>query len=164
MQELYAMGARKFAIVNAALIGCTPAARVVSQPLGACAEGANLLAAGFNVALRSLLATDLAPRLPGLVYSLADSFVLMKDFFADPPAWGFTDIASACCGDGFLLAQSACLPTSKVCPTRYERDQHIFWDNFHFSQRASFLTAQAFYDGPSKYTTPINFMQLAQSI
>ncbi|XP_039843806.1 GDSL esterase/lipase At5g55050-like isoform X2 [Panicum virgatum] len=162
--ELYAMGARKFAIVNAALIGCTPAARVVSQPLGACAEGVNLLAAGFNVALRSLLATDLAPRLPGLVYSLADSFVLMKDFFADPPAWGFTNIASACCGDGFLLAQSACMPTSKVCPTRYERDQHIFWDPFHFSQRASFLTAQAFYDGPSKYTTPINFMQLAQSI
>jgi len=104
MQELYAMGARN--VINSGLIGCVPAARAF-QPLGACAEGVNLLAAGFNVTLRSLLAADLAPRLPGLVYSLADSFVLMKDFFADPPAWGFTDIASACCGDGFLLAQSA---------------------------------------------------------
>ncbi|KAF8686861.1 hypothetical protein HU200_043365 [Digitaria exilis] len=159
--ELYAMGARKFAIVNAALIGCVPAARVLSQPLDSCIEGLNLLAGGFNVGLGSLLATDLAARLPGFVYSLADSFVLLKDLVDDPPAWGFTDVASACCGDGFLLAQSFCMPTAKVCPTRAERDHHVFWDLFHFSQRACFLTAQAFYDGPSKYTTPINFMQLA---
>nr|CAB3469063.1 unnamed protein product [Digitaria exilis] len=153
-----------FAIVNAALIGCVPAARVQvfpSRPLGSCIEGLNLLAGGFNVGLGSLLATDLAARLPGFVYSLADSFVLLKDLVDDPPAWGFTDVASACCGDGFLLAQSFCIPTAKVCPTRAERDHHVFWDLFHFSQRASFLTAQAFYDGPSKYTTPINFMQLA---
>ena len=157
------MGARKLAVINSGLIGCVPAARAF-QPLGACAEDVNLLAAGFNAALRSLLATDLAHSLPGLVYSLADSFVLMKDFFADPPAWGFTDIASACCGDGFLLARALqCLPTSKVCPTRSERDQHVFWDPYHFSQRACFLTAQAFYNGPAKYTEPINFMQLAQS-
>jgi len=161
MQELYAMGARN--VINSGLIGCVPAARAF-QPLGACAEGVNLLAAGFNVALRSLLATDLAHSLPGLVYSLADSFVLMKDFLADPPASGFADIASACCGDGFLLARALqCLPTSKVCPTRSERDQHVFWDPYHFSQRACFLTAQAFYNGPAKYTEPINFMQLAQS-
>ncbi|XP_039841849.1 GDSL esterase/lipase At2g23540-like [Panicum virgatum] len=155
------MGARN--VINSGLIGCVPAAREF-QPLGACAEGVNLLAAGFNVTLRSLLATDLAPRLPGLVYSLTDSFVLMKDFFADPPASGFTDIASTCCGDGFLLAQTLqCLPTSKVCPTRSERDQHVFWDPYHFSQQACFLTAQAFYNGPTKYTKSINFMQLAQS-
>nr|CAB3469064.1 unnamed protein product [Digitaria exilis] len=144
--ELYAMGARKLAIINVGLIGCIPAARL-SQPLGACDAGKNQLAAGFNVELRSLLAA-LAARLPGLVYSLADSYGLTKDILDEPHASGFTDIASAC------------LTTTTVCPTRFQRDHHVFWDPFHFSQRACFLTAQAFYNGPAKYTMPINFMQL----
>ena len=48
------MGARKLAVINSGLIGCVPAARAF-QPLGACAEDVNLLAAGFNAALRSPL-------------------------------------------------------------------------------------------------------------
>ncbi|PVH47230.1 hypothetical protein PAHAL_4G009400 [Panicum hallii] len=156
--ELHAMGARKFAITNLGLLGCVPALRAL-DPAGACVDGLNLLAAGFDGALRSLLA-GLAPRLPGLVYSLADSFGLTQDTFADPQASGYTDIAGACCGSGRLLAEGNCLPNSTVCSNR---DQHVFWDRFHPSQRASLLTAQAFYDGPAQYTTPINFMQLAQS-
>jgi len=49
------MGARRFGIVNAGLIGCTPSARALS-PAGACAAGPNALAGGFNAALGSLLA------------------------------------------------------------------------------------------------------------
>ena len=97
------MGARKFAITNLGLLGCVPALRAL-DPAGACVDGLNQLAAGFNDALRSLLA-GLAPRLPGLEYSLAESFVLMKDFFADPPASGFTD--------GWLLAEADCRPTRR---------------------------------------------------
>ena len=152
------MGARKFAITNLGLLGCVPALRAL-DPAAACADGLNQLAAGFNDALRSLLA-GLAPRLPGLVYSLADSYGLSRDTFADPQASGYTDIAGACCGSGRLLAEGDCLPNSTVCSSR---DQHVFWDRYHPSQRASLLTAQAFYDGPAQYTTPINFMQLAQS-
>ncbi|CAN6181585.1 unnamed protein product [Urochloa humidicola] len=152
--ELYEMGARKFAIINVGLIGCIPAARAA----GACDDGLNQLAAGFNPALHNLLLAE-KKKLPGLVYSLADSLGLTKDIFADTQASGFTDIATACCGSGILL----CLPNSAVCSTRSERDHHVFWDPYHFSQRACFLTAQSFYNGPLKYTTPINFMQLAHS-
>ncbi|CAN6215577.1 unnamed protein product [Urochloa humidicola] len=105
----------------------------------------------------------LAASLQGMVYSLADSFGLTQDTFADPEASGYTDIAGSCCGGGRLLAEADCLPNSTLCATREERDQHVFWDRYHPSQRACLLTAQAFYDGPSKYTEPINFMQLAQS-
>jgi phospholipase/lecithinase/hemolysin len=157
IQDLYAMGARKFAIINLGLLGCVPAVRVLDAA-GACADGLNQLAAGFNDALRSLLA-GLAPRLPGMVYSLADSFGLTQDTLSDPEASGYTDIAGACCGSGRLLAEADCLPNSTVCTNR---DQHDFWDAFHPSQRDCFLTAQAFYDGPPKYTEPINFIQLAQ--
>ncbi|CAN6192531.1 unnamed protein product [Urochloa humidicola] len=152
--ELYEMGARKFAIINVGLIGCIPAARAA----GACDDGLNQLAAGFNAVLHNFLA-EKKKKLPGLVYSLADSLGLTKDIFDDPQASEFTDIATACCGSGILL----CLPNSLVCSTKSERDRHVFWDPYHFSQRACFLTAQAFYNGPPKYTTPINFMQLGQS-
>ncbi|CAD6335333.1 unnamed protein product [Miscanthus lutarioriparius] len=117
------------------------------------------LAAGFDDALGPLLA-GLAARVPGLVYSLADSFRLTQDTFADPGASGYTDITGACCGSGRLLAQADCLPNSTVCT---DHDGHVFWDRYHPAQRACLLTAQAFYDGPAQYTSPINFMQLAQS-
>lgn len=73
------MGARKLAIINVWLLGCVPAVRELS-PAGACSDTLNQLAAGFNDALRSLLADGgLAPRLPGLVYSLGDAFGFTRD-------------------------------------------------------------------------------------
>ncbi|CAL5049005.1 unnamed protein product [Urochloa decumbens] len=156
--ELYAMGTRKLAIMNVWQLGCVPAVRVLS-PAGACSGLLNQLASGFNGALRSLLA-GLAPKLPGLAYSLADSFGFTQDTLADPAAAGFTDIAGACCGSGRGGGEAECAPNATLCA---DRDRHVFWDRAHPSQRMAFLAAQAFYDGPAKYTSPINFMQLAQS-
>jgi hypothetical protein len=86
LQNLYDMGARKFGIINVGLLGCVPAVRALSST-GACNNDLNLLAAGFDDALKSLLA-GLAARLPGLVYSLADSYNLTQVTFADPQASG----------------------------------------------------------------------------
>jgi phospholipase/lecithinase/hemolysin len=57
-------------------------------------------------------------------------------------------------------AETECTPKSRLCTNR---DQFVFFDRFHPSQRAAFLTVTAFYDGPAQYTTPINFRQLAQT-
>ncbi|TVU43343.1 hypothetical protein EJB05_09803, partial [Eragrostis curvula] len=154
--ELHAMGARRFAIINVGLLGCVPTVRVLDPAAGgACADGLNQLAAGFDGVLEASLA---AGKLPGLVYSLADSYGLTVATFADPQASGYTDIAGACCGSGRLNAETDCVPNATLCANR---DQLVFWDRYHPSQRAAFLTAQAFYNGPAQYTKPINFMQLA---
>ncbi|XP_012700963.1 GDSL esterase/lipase At5g55050 [Setaria italica] len=159
MRELYSMGARKFAIVNIGLLGCVPAVRVLS-PTGECWDSLNQLAGGFNEALRPWLA-GLARRLPGLAYSLADLFAFTRDTLADPQASGYTEVAGACCGGGRLRGEAQCSPNSTLCANR---DQHVFWDRAHFSQRTAFLIAQAFCNGPAKYTNPVNFMQLAGSV
>ncbi|CAN6177312.1 unnamed protein product [Urochloa humidicola] len=156
--ELYSTGARKFAIINVWQLGCVPAVRALS-PAGTCSGLLNQLAGGFNGALESLLA-GLARKLPGLDYSLADLFGFTQDTLADPASAGFTDIAGACCGSGRLGGEAECAPNATLCA---DRDRHVFWDRAHPSQRMAFLAAQAFYDGPAKYTTPISFMQLTHS-
>jgi hypothetical protein len=54
---------------------------------GACADGLNQLAAGFDDELRSLFA-NLACRLSGLIYFISDYFRLTQDIFADAEALG----------------------------------------------------------------------------
>ena len=157
MQELYELGARKLGIINVGPVGCVPRVRVLNAT-GGCADGMNQLAAGFDAALESLLA-GLAAKLPGMAYSLADSFGLAAR--TDQLAAGFVNADSACCGGGRLGAEAPCLPNATVCANR---DQHAFWDAVHPSQRGAMLTAQNFYDSrPGRYTAPINFKQLAQT-
>nr|BAJ87244.1 predicted protein [Hordeum vulgare subsp. vulgare]BAJ96797.1 predicted protein [Hordeum vulgare subsp. vulgare] len=157
--DLYAMGARKFGIINVGLLGCVPIVRVLSAT-GACNDGLNLLSNGFNDALRSLLA-GLAARLPGLDYSLADSYNLTQVTFANPAASGYVSIDSACCGSGRLGAESDCLPNSTTCA---DHDRFVFWDRGHPSQRAGELTAAAFFDGAAGFTAPISFDRLARKV
>ncbi|CAN6173654.1 unnamed protein product [Urochloa humidicola] len=152
IQGLYKLGARKFAVINVGMVGCVPRVRVLDAA-GACAGGMNELAA----ALAPVLA-GLAAKLPGMAYSLADSFHLTEDAFADPAASGYSNVAGACCGGGRLGAEADCLPGSTLCA---DRGGYLFWDWVHPSQRAAMLTAEAFYDGPVRFTTPISFKQLA---
>nr|CAB3469059.1 unnamed protein product [Digitaria exilis] len=154
--ELYKLGARKVAIVNVGPVGCVPGVRVL-DPTGACSDGLNKLAAGFDAALKSLLA-ELAPKLPGMAYSIADSFRLTQAALANPVALGFSSSDSACCGSGRLGAQGDCTPAATLCP---DRDRFVFWDSVHPSQRSAMIAVKAYFDGPTHYTTPITFKQLA---
>ncbi|KAL6603436.1 hypothetical protein ACP70R_043797 [Stipagrostis hirtigluma subsp. patula] len=153
--ELYALGARKFGIINVGGVGCVPWVRA-QNTAGACSDDLNKLAVGFDGGLRTRLA-GVARELPGLAYSLADSFRLSA--VTDPAATGFPIAESACCGGGRLGAEAGCLPGATVCGNR---DHYAFWDWVHPSQRAAELSAQAYYDGPAQFTEPINFKQLAQ--
>ncbi|KAF7062381.1 hypothetical protein CFC21_068989 [Triticum aestivum] len=117
------MGARKIAIINVGLSGCLPVVRA-HDARGACNDGVNELAAGFNGALKFFLA-DLAPRLPGLAYSLADGFAHRQALIANPQAAGFVNATSACCGSGRLGGEGGCLPTSNICG---DSDGYVYWD------------------------------------
>ncbi|CAN6173854.1 unnamed protein product [Urochloa humidicola] len=154
IQNLHALGARKFAAINVGLLGCVPAARLLD------AGELNELASGLDDALASMFGS-LASRLPGFAYSLADYYGLSTATFADPRAVGYADIAGACCGGGRLGAEAPCSPNATVCA---DRDRHAFWDAVHPSQRGAMLTAQNFYDSrPGRYTAPVNFKQLAET-
>ena len=87
---MHGMGARKFGIINVGLIGCTPAVQSISGGLGGdgpCDDDLNRLAAEFNSALGTLL-PDLASKLHGFRYSLADFYGFSNATFTNPSASG----------------------------------------------------------------------------
>ncbi|TVU07551.1 hypothetical protein EJB05_40912 [Eragrostis curvula] len=151
---LHKLGARKFGVINVGPVGCVPRVRVLN-PTGACADGLNQIAVGFDAALKASLA-GLATKLPGLRYSLADSYGVSSS--RNPEASGFVSADSACCGGGRLGAEADCKLNSTICANR---DTYLFWDRVHPSHKSAMLSAQTFYDGPAQFTTPINFKQLA---
>ncbi|KAF8672855.1 hypothetical protein HU200_049193 [Digitaria exilis] len=161
--ELYGMGARKLGVVNVGQIGCAPLERAQS-PTGACAAGTNALAAGFDDALRSLLERLVSGDdqqqhcLRGLAYSLGDLYGLMQTTITDPGAAGLSNVDDACCGGGGL---SGCLPNSTLCG---DRRRYLFWDYGHPTQRGAEIIASAFYDGPARFTTPVNLKQLVSAV
>ncbi|KAJ1260804.1 hypothetical protein BS78_10G260300 [Paspalum vaginatum] len=159
--ELYAMGARKLGVINVGQLGCAPLERAQS-PTGACAEGIDALAAGFDADLRSLLERlGGSSDFPGLAYSLGDLYGLMRAIIADPAAAGLANVDRACCGGGRLAAQiSACQPNSTLCA---DRGRYLFWDYGHPTQRGAQLVASAFYDGPAQFTAPVSLKHLVRS-
>ncbi|KAI4966091.1 hypothetical protein ZWY2020_046596 [Hordeum vulgare] len=121
--DLYGMGARKFGIISPGPVGCVPRVRLLNAT-GACSDGMNRLAAGLAAAFKSGLVTALArTRLPGLTYSLADSFAGTRANFDDPQAAGFVNADSACCGSGRLGAEGGCLRNATLCG---DRDAYAF--------------------------------------
>jgi phospholipase/lecithinase/hemolysin len=69
-------------------------------------------------------------------------------------------VEAACCGTGKLNAENFCKPDANLCSNR---DQYLFWDQFHPTQAAYKLAAVTLYSGGPQFVSPINFAQLAKA-
>ncbi|KAK2387209.1 hypothetical protein P8452_25437 [Trifolium repens] len=154
LQRLYNNGARKFEIIGVSTIGCVPALRLKNKT--ECFSEANLLSIKYNEGLQSML-KELKLENKYLSYSYFDTYGALQDLIQNPISYGFADVKDACCGLGMLNAQFLCTPISGVCSNRQD---HIFWDQFHPTEAASRTIVDKLYNGPSKYTSPINLEQL----
>ena len=74
---------------------------------------------------------------------------------------GFTDVTSACCGNGKLNADTPCLPITRYCS---DRTKYLFWDRYgHPTEAAARTFIDLMLSDDSQYSTPLTLSQLVSS-
>ncbi|KAJ4829455.1 hypothetical protein Tsubulata_015706, partial [Turnera subulata] len=147
LQDLYNLGARKFGIVGIPPVGSTP---IIKAKLGLIGEYiVNLAAQKFYNGTKKFL-EDL--KWDGMNYSLGNSIA----FTTDKACWNgyngtdifyFTEDVGISCRNW----------NGPLCP---DRDQYLFFDVGHPTQKTADLAAEALFHGDTNYAEPINFSDL----
>ncbi|KAL0300635.1 UNVERIFIED_CONTAM: GDSL esterase/lipase [Sesamum radiatum] len=151
LRILYGYGARKIAIFGLGLLGCLP----VYANGTACVESINSVVLPFNNRLRPLIDT-LNTDLPDAQFIFIDSISISAGI--NPLALGVRVGNAPCCQvyqfDGLCVAGK--VPCSN-------RDEYIFWDNFHPTEIFNRATAEGAYSAvlPSD-AYPFDIRHLAQ--
>ncbi|KAJ4829456.1 hypothetical protein Tsubulata_015708 [Turnera subulata] len=144
LQNLYNLGARKFGIVSIPPVGSTPVLRSKFGWLGGIIVNFN--AQEFFKKTKTLL-KDLSSKLDGMNYSIGNSYVIINEVIDHPSKYNFTEVKKACWDED----------NGTVCP---DRDQCVFFDGFHPTQKLAELAAEALVHGGKNYIEPINFSEL----
>ncbi|KAM7498899.1 hypothetical protein LguiA_023313 [Lonicera macranthoides] len=155
LKRLYILGARKFVITGIGAVGCCPSQRNQNKT-ELCNEAANYWATKYNDGLKSGL-NQFKSELNGFYYTYFDTYSVFTNFIEKPATYGFTEVKAACCGLGNLKAQLPCVPVSTYCPNRSD---HLFWDLYHPTERASRMFVDTIFSGSQQYVIPMNLKQL----
>ncbi|KAJ7963790.1 GDSL esterase/lipase [Quillaja saponaria] len=155
LKRIYEFGGRKFMFVGVGAIGCCPSIRVKNKTEECNAE-MNYWSVKYNEGLNSML-KEWKMQLKDINYSYFDTYNAMQNLIQNPASYGFAEIKAACCGIGELRAKGPCLPISSYCSNR---EDHIFWDEYHPTESAYRILVDAIFGGSSKYAFPITIRQL----
>ncbi|KAM3752472.1 hypothetical protein ACB098_03G021600 [Castanea mollissima] len=121
LEQLYALGARRFGVLSTVAFGCKPSARFIGG--SSCSMVANLGAQMYNNLLKAGIAS-LKSKHPDAKLVFFDIFTPLVNIASNPQQFGFQNANSGCCG-GFGL----CLPFSPfACP---DASAYVFWDFVH---------------------------------
>ncbi|XP_058095441.1 GDSL esterase/lipase At1g29670-like [Magnolia sinica] len=160
LQTLYNYGARKVAVFDVGLVGCSPSELAQYSPNGAtCVDRINSAIRIFNARLRSLI-DDINNSLDGAKYIYINGYGIFADILSRPSSHGFTVTNRGCCGVGRNNGQITCLPLQTPCQNR---DEYIFWDAFHPTEAFNVIFAGRCYSAQSSSDAyPIDIRRLAQ--
>ncbi|KAL2610115.1 hypothetical protein R1flu_028688 [Riccia fluitans] len=156
LQELYRLGARKMVIANIGPLGCIPSQLSQKSLDGSCVKIMNDYANSFNVRMEPMVFA-LQKELPGATLLIADSYSIVSSYVRNPQQYGFVTGNTACCGDGRFNGNIPCSIISALCKNR---EEYLFWDPFHPTDRANVLFSKRLLYGPTSDIRPINVDQL----
>lgn len=124
---LYAVGARKFLVLNARNLGVLPSIRILDGIFPSKAAGTMVPSQVFNANLNAV--TAFVVGLPDVEITQLNLFQLVDNIVADPGAFGVFEVEAACI-------------TLKVPPfTCKKPDPFFFWDGFHPTNAAHGILA-----------------------
>ncbi|XP_042017304.1 GDSL esterase/lipase At5g33370-like [Salvia splendens] len=152
LQRLYKLGPRRVLVTGTGPLGCVPAELAQHSRRGECAQELMKAASLFNPQLVKML-TKLNNEFGKDVFIAANTNQMHMDFITNPKQFGFRTSKEACCGQGPYNGLGLCTPLSNLCSNR---DEYVFWDPFHPTERANRLIVQQILEGSQKYVYPMN--------
>jgi len=114
----YSAGARHIVLVNSSDLGLHPLARGAGPQAAATATA---MAMGYNGALATQVVPQLRATLSGLNLYLVDGGKLSQEIYANPVAFGLSNVSAPC----YPLFSA---PTAPVCATP---QLYMWWDELH---------------------------------
>ncbi|KAL2893680.1 GDSL esterase/lipase 6 [Bienertia sinuspersici] len=157
MEELYSVGARKFAFLNIGPLGCTPMARA-SMPNQKYNGAFNYFAFLFNNQLVQMF-DAIKPQMPGFHYVVVNFFQITLEFIGNPAIGGFSDVTNSCC-ELSEIGGVLCRRGGNVCTNR---SSYLFFDGFHPTEPLyGIMASRAYASTDSNEAYPFNIQKLAQ--
>ncbi|KAK7245597.1 hypothetical protein RIF29_40444 [Crotalaria pallida] len=151
LKVLHDVGARKHVLVGMGLIGCTPRAISTKGKNGSCVQEENLAAFIFNGKLKSLVDQFNSK------FSANSKFIFINSTAGTTlgPSLGFTVSSASCCT---TRADGQCAPNQTPCQNR---NQYVFWDQFHPTDAVNLVTAIGSYNASNQaFTYPVDIKHL----
>uniref|UniRef100_A0ACD5ZI54 Uncharacterized protein n=1 Tax=Avena sativa TaxID=4498 RepID=A0ACD5ZI54_AVESA len=151
--RLHELGARRVLVTGTGPLGCAPAELALRSRDGEECDADLMRAAElFNPQL-GVVVEELNARYGEGTYVAANSFRVHFDFISDPAAYGFRTAKEACCGQGPNNGVGFCTVASRMCANR---DEYVFWDAYHPTERANRIIVSQFMTGSTDYISPLN--------
>ncbi|KAG8085627.1 hypothetical protein GUJ93_ZPchr0010g7667 [Zizania palustris] len=123
----------------------------------------NLGARRFVIARRGVdgvknMVNTLNVNLPHAKLIYVDTYAMISEILRNPWSYGFSVVDRGCCGIGRNRGMITCLPFQRPC---LDRNDYIFWDAFHPTERVNVILGKAAYSGGADLAHPMNIQQLA---
>ncbi|XP_019190151.1 PREDICTED: GDSL esterase/lipase At1g29670-like [Ipomoea nil] len=139
LKKLHALGARKVAVFGPGVLGCIPE-EMETHGNGSlsCVDSINSAVQMFNDRMKPII-DDLNGSLKGAKFILINMTSLA---LGDPSIIGINNVNKACCQVSKTKAKGQCEEGQVPCSNRNE---YMFWDNFHLTEIGNLGTATRSY-------------------
>uniref|UniRef100_A0A2C9UTE9 GDSL esterase/lipase n=1 Tax=Manihot esculenta TaxID=3983 RepID=A0A2C9UTE9_MANES len=153
LMKLHDLGARRVLVTGIGPLGCVPAELAYSlSKNGECVAEPQRATAMFNNELFQML-LGLNKEIGSDTFIAANAFDMNMDIIIKPQEFGFVTSKVACCGQGLYNGIGTCTVFSSLCSNRNE---YVFWDSFHPTERANRIIVQQLMTASTKYMNPMN--------
>ncbi|KAK3220613.1 hypothetical protein Dsin_014583 [Dipteronia sinensis] len=155
LEEIYAIGGRKFAFQNIGPLGCMPRTRQTNREFNVdCVERYTRHALLHNNFL-SISLKEMEGELPGFKYTIFDFYNALRNRILNPRKYGFEEGKIACCGTGELNGEDCSGGPNRVKFDLCEDpDEYVFFDGVHHTQMTNLQLAQLLWNGTGDVTGP----------